>query len=62
VLRSPRRASDGHSRSSASCDTDLGETLSAIEGAVKGLTAANCSKVLLDAGVSSEVLAAAAST
>jgi hypothetical protein len=41
--------------------TDLGDTLSSIESAVKGLTAANCSKALLDAGVSSEVLAAAAS-
>jgi HAMP domain-containing protein len=40
--------------------TDLGETLSSIESAVKGLSAANCSKALSDAGVSSEVLAAAA--
>jgi hypothetical protein len=37
------------------------DTLSSIESAVKGLTAANCAKTLADAGVTSEVLSAAAS-
>jgi hypothetical protein len=41
--------------------TDLGGTLSSIESAVKGLTAASCAKTLSDAGVTSEVLSAAAS-
>lgn len=41
--------------------TDLTGTLSSIERAVKGLTAADCAKALFDAGVSSEVLSAAAS-
>jgi len=41
--------------------TDLGGTLSNIESTVKGLTAANCAKTLSDAGVTSEVLSAAAS-
>jgi hypothetical protein len=41
--------------------TDLGGTLSSIESAVKGLTAASCAKTLADAGVTSEVLSAAAS-
>ena len=40
---------------------DLGGTLSSIESAVKGLTAASCAKTLLAAGVTSEVLSAAAS-
>jgi hypothetical protein len=41
--------------------TDLGGTLSSIEHAVKGLTAANCADTLAAAGVTSEVLSAAAS-
>jgi hypothetical protein len=41
--------------------TDLGDTLSGIERTVKGLTAANCAKTLAAAGVTSEVLSAAAS-
>jgi hypothetical protein len=41
--------------------TDLGGTLSNIESAVKGLTAASCDKTLTAAGVTSEVLSAAAS-
>jgi hypothetical protein len=41
--------------------TDLGGTLSGIESAVKGLTAASCAKTLSTAGVTSEVLSAAAS-
>jgi hypothetical protein len=40
--------------------TDLGGTLSGIERAVKGVTAANCSEMLYAAGVTSEVLSAAA--
>ncbi len=41
--------------------TDLGGTLSSIESVVKGLTAANCAETLATAGVTSEVLSAAAS-
>jgi hypothetical protein len=41
--------------------TDLGSTLSSIESAIVGLTAANCAKTLAAAGVTSEVLSAAAS-
>jgi hypothetical protein len=40
---------------------DLGGTLSSIESAVKGLTAPNCAKTLAAAGVTREVLSAAAS-
>jgi hypothetical protein len=41
--------------------TDLTGTLAGIETAVRGLTVATCMKALSDAGVSSEVLSAAAS-
>jgi hypothetical protein len=41
--------------------SDLGGTLSNIESAVKGVTAASCAKTLSSAGVTSEVLSAAAS-
>jgi hypothetical protein len=40
--------------------TDLGGTLADIEHAVKGLTVANCAKTLSAAGVTGEVLSAAA--